>query len=82
MKNHSIIVKAEWDNEAEVWVASSNDIDGLALEAATMEVLLKKIPGALCDLLELNGFDNGSDMPDIPYHVMASQVGRIPNPCH
>jgi len=81
VKNPSIIIKAEWDEEAQVWIASSNDIDGLALEAVTMEILLQRIPGALCDLLELNGFENGSGLPEIPYHVMSSTVGRIPNPC-
>ncbi len=82
MKNQVIIVRAEWDNEAEVWIASSNDIDGLALEAATMELLQQKIPGALRDLLEMNGFAGASDLPEIPYHIMSSQVGRIPNPHH
>ncbi len=77
----SIIVRAFWDDEASVWVASSNDIDGLALEAETLEVLAKKIPEALCDLLEVNGYPQGNEMPDIPFHLMAEQTGRIPNPC-
>jgi len=80
MRYPSIVVRAEWDQETGVWVASSTDIDGLALEADSMEVLLSKIPGALLDLLELNGdvLDNG--LPEIPYHVMAQQIGRIQNP--
>jgi len=81
MKHTSIIVRADWDEEAKVWVATSTDIDGLALESATLETLFARIPEALCDLLELN--ESYAGMPsDIPYHVMASQTGSIPNPCH
>lgn len=80
MKHASIIVRAEWDDEAEVWVATSSDIDGLAIEAPTMELLMERIPGALSDLLELNGTVSSSDVAEIPYHVMAQKIGRIPNP--
>jgi len=82
MKHASILVRAEWDEAAKVWVATTADLDGLAIEAATMELLMEKIPGALCDLMELNGSDSISEMAEIPYHVMAQRVGRIPNPCH
>ncbi|MBP2447093.1 hypothetical protein JOH51_004532 [Rhizobium leguminosarum] len=33
MKHASIVVRADWDEKAGVWVASSNDIEGLAIEA-------------------------------------------------
>ncbi len=82
MKHATIIVRADWDDDANVWVATSTDINGLALEAPTFESLMKKIPGALCDLMELNGLEIDESISDIPYHVMASQVGRIPNPCY
>lgn len=81
MRHATIVVKAEWDEEASVWVATSNDIAGLAVEANTFEELNKKIPDVLCDLIELNGIE-GDGMPDIPYHIMASQIGRISNPCN
>ncbi|WP_310219397.1 DUF1902 domain-containing protein [Neorhizobium sp. 2083] len=51
----SIIVHARRDEEASVWVATSNDIEGLAVEADTMEELAPKVEAALTDLLELNG---------------------------
>lgn len=78
---HTIVVNALWDDEARVWFATSDDIDGLALEADTMEDLVARVPGALCDLIELNGLAVASDAPEIPFHVMAQSVGRIPNPC-
>jgi hypothetical protein len=76
----SIIVRASWDDEAEVWVASSKDIDGLSVEAPTLEGLEPKVVAALSDLIELNGID--SDLAEIPVHIMAEQLLRIPNPSH
>jgi hypothetical protein len=76
----SIIVRATWDDEAEVWVATSKDIDGLAIEAPTMEALEPKVLAALSDLIELNGID--SDLAEIPVYLMAEQLLRMPNPSH
>ena len=35
-------VHAQWDDEANVWVASSDDVPGLVTEAATTEELIQK----------------------------------------
>jgi len=78
MKHVSIFVRADWDDEAGVWVATSNDIDGLAVEAETLEVLSPKVLAAISDLLELNGIS--SDLAEIPVHIMAEQLARVPNP--
>lgn len=48
-------VHAEWDNEARVWVASSDDVPGLATEADTSEGLVEKLKTLIPELLELNG---------------------------
>jgi hypothetical protein len=55
MNAPSITVRAAWDGEADVWFATSDDIDGLAVEAETMEKLETKVLAAVADLLELNG---------------------------
>jgi Domain of unknown function (DUF1902) len=78
MKNLSIVVRAMWDEEARVWFATSSDIDGLAVEADTLEALEKKAIAALVDLIELNG--DVSDLPEIPVHFMAEHMTRITNP--
>ncbi|OJF98728.1 DUF1902 domain-containing protein [Pararhizobium antarcticum] len=78
MKHGSITVRAAWDDEANVWVASSSDIGGLALEAATMEQLEPKILAAIADLLELN--EISSDLKEIPVHIMSEHLARVPNP--
>ncbi|PDT02192.1 hypothetical protein CO666_21840 [Rhizobium chutanense] len=78
MKHASIVVRADWDEEAGVWVASSKDIEGLAIEADTFEALKPKVVAVISDLFELNGFT--SSLPEIPIHIMAEQLVRIPNP--
>jgi predicted RNase H-like HicB family nuclease len=47
-----IIVHADWDPEASVWVATTLDLKGLVTEADTMEALRAKLPGMILDLLE------------------------------
>ena len=66
----SIFVRATWDGDARVWVATSTDIDGVAVEAETHEALTEKVVAAVADLIELNGID--SDLPEIPPKTIAS----------
>ncbi|MFZ5713063.1 MAG: DUF1902 domain-containing protein [Bradyrhizobium sp.] len=46
-----IRVSAEYDPEASVWVAESNDIP-LITEADTVEALHRKLPGMVADLID------------------------------
>jgi hypothetical protein len=55
-----IVVHADWDSEASVWVATSHDIRGLVTEANSIEALRAKLPGMVLDLLEETGI---SDLP-------------------
>ena len=80
MQHVSIVVRADWDDDAKVWVATSQEIDGLAVEADTIEGLKEKIVNAICDLVELNGID--SSVASLPVHLMAEQLIQVPNPCH
>ena len=50
-----IIVHADWDPEASVWVATTPDLRGLVTEADSIEALRAKLPGMIIDLLEENG---------------------------
>ncbi len=78
MAHRTIFVRAQWDDEAKVWVASSTDIDGLSIESETLEALSPKVAAALADLIELNGLEY--DTAEIPVHILAEQLTRIPNP--
>ena len=77
MKTASIFVRAFWDDEAKVWVATSNDIEGLSVEGATHEELADKVVAAVADLIELNGIE--TDLPEIPVHIMTDDVRRVGN---
>jgi predicted RNase H-like HicB family nuclease len=61
-------VRAEWDDEAKVWVATSDDVPGLATEAETMEEPSKKLEVMIPELLKENGY---LDAGEISYEVLA-----------
>jgi predicted RNase H-like HicB family nuclease len=66
-------VKAEGDTEAEVWVASSEDVPGLATGADTFEQLIEKLKVVIPELLEENGLlPAGTD--EVPFSVMAERL--------
>jgi hypothetical protein len=51
----TIIVRAEWDEEAGVWWAEAEDLPagfGLITEGATLDALAAKLPGMVQDLLD------------------------------
>ncbi|MBW4557783.1 MAG: DUF1902 domain-containing protein [Trichormus sp. ATA11-4-KO1] len=47
-------VQAFWDSEAEVWVATSEDLPGLVTEAFTMESLTNKLREMIPEIMILN----------------------------
>jgi predicted RNase H-like HicB family nuclease len=55
-----IVVHADWDSEAGVWVATTQDLRGLVTEAESIEALRAKLPGMIIDLLEETGV---ADLP-------------------
>jgi hypothetical protein len=63
-----IVVKAAYDPEAGVWYTESADVHGLRIEAATLDALIERIPGAVKDLLE---DDDSFGDSDIPIEVIA-----------
>ena len=61
----TIEIKAFWDDEAEVWVAESDDVPGLITEAATMELLIERLQILIPELMGLNCGKTGP----FPFHV-------------
>jgi predicted RNase H-like HicB family nuclease len=47
-----VTIRAFWDDEAEVWVAQSDESIGLCTEASTLEQLSQKIQIMIPELLE------------------------------
>ena len=58
-----LVVKAVWDAEASVWVATSDDVPGLATEASTIEEMIEKLKVIIPELLESNGMQVGNEIP-------------------
>lgn len=71
MKKIDIIVKALWDKEAAVWVATSEQVPGLVAEADTAEELEQKLSVMIPELLELNGLiQKDNCKKGIPFHLL------------
>lgn len=58
-----LFVRAEWDEEASVWVATSDDVPGLATEADTLEALSEKLGEMIPELLAANGYPGSGEVP-------------------
>jgi predicted RNase H-like HicB family nuclease len=67
----SLFVRAEWDEEARVWVATSDDVTGLATEADTMEALVDKLKVMIPELLEANG---EKDFGEVPFELLMRRL--------
>jgi hypothetical protein len=61
--DNQFVVKAVWDDDAEVWVAESDEITGLITEADSRAHLIKKLSGLVPELLELNHQPFGPHKP-------------------
>ena len=44
-----------WDDEADVWVATSDDVPGLVLESGSFDALVERVKTAVPELIQLNG---------------------------
>lgn len=73
-----IVVKADWDAEAEVWIATSVDVPGLVAESATLEKLRPKVIAMIEDLIEEGAV--AFDLDEIPVHFIASATESMKNP--
>jgi hypothetical protein len=49
----SCTVELDWDNEASVWTATSNDVPGLVLESGSLDALMERVKYAVPDLLNV-----------------------------
>ena len=55
----ALLVKAVWDEEASVWVATSDDVPGLVTEAASFDRLMQKLKVLITEMLDENGYAGG-----------------------
>ena len=53
-------VSFSWDNEASVWIATSEDVHGLILEHKSFDTLMDKVRLAVPELLEIENRLHGT----------------------
>jgi predicted RNase H-like HicB family nuclease len=73
-------IHANWDEDARVWVAFSDDIVGLSTEAATVEELEARLLEVVPDLIELNGikgYKSNNNHSNIPFQLHTSKEIRL-----
>ena len=47
-------VNFSWDKDSAVWIATSEDVEGLVLESGSFDALVERVRHAIPELLELN----------------------------
>jgi hypothetical protein len=66
-------VHAQWDPEASVWVATSDDVPGLCVEAPTVEELTVVVLELVPELLVLNGVLAEGEAGETPVRITAER---------
>lgn len=70
-------VSVEWDEEAHVWVASSEDVPGLATGADTFDELIEKLKVVIPELLVENGL-LPPGAASVPFSISAERTALAP----
>ncbi len=63
MAGKPLFVRAEWDEIAHVWVATSDDVPGLATEEDNLEKLIGKLKVMIPELLDANEAKGEREVP-------------------
>ena len=53
--NRDITIQARWDAEARVWLATSEHLPGLVVEAESWPTMIEEVSLVVPELLELSG---------------------------
>ncbi|BAY79610.1 hypothetical protein NIES25_60950 (plasmid) [Nostoc linckia NIES-25] len=70
-------VEAFWDKDAEVWVAISSDVPGLATEASSIEILTEKLRVMIPELIVLNGIIRSDYVGSITFELISHRQELI-----
>ena len=69
-----LVVAAFWDDAAKVWVATSDDVPGLATEAGSVEALIEKLKRMIPELLDANGYADSDD--EVPFQLLVNEAAH------
>ena len=67
--SRSFEVTASWDDEAQVWVATSEDVLGLVTEARSLDDLYARVLAVTPELLRDNGI--AATEADVDFHIVS-----------
>ncbi len=70
-------VQAFWDAEAQVWVATSEDVPGLVTEASTIELLTQKLRVIIPELIVLNQIVSSDYVGSISFELTSHRQELI-----
>lgn len=70
-------VRADWDADGEVWVALSDEVPGLATEAATLDALTEKLRTLIPELLAANRLEIGDAVSEISFELIGHRRERL-----
>ena len=66
-------VDAAWDEEAGVWIATSDEVPGLCAEADSLDALIAIVLELVPELLAANGVATGAALDHVPIRVVAER---------
>ena len=68
-------VHAEWIADPGFWIATSEDVPGLCVQADTVDEMVEIVTALVPQLLELNHIN--ISQPTIPLHIMAEKTAVL-----
>jgi predicted RNase H-like HicB family nuclease len=73
MTGCTFTVRAEWDEAAAVWIATSDDVPGLCAEADTFDELVECVVELVPELLLANEVFEADELAEVPVRVLAER---------
>ena len=68
------MIDVRWDAAASVWVATSDTVPGVAVEAATCEEVIGAIADVLPDLFRANGLKDGERTVSVVFDTRVETI--------
>ena len=79
MEQVTITVTFTRDEQAGVWVATSEDVLGLAIEDESLDALTRRLHDVIPELIELNGLPQHhlNTTPNVPVSLLVQHQERL-----
>jgi hypothetical protein len=68
------LIRVLWDSDTSVWVATSDDVPGLVVEASSFDDVVKEVRELAPELLDLNGVSKGKVLD---LHFLADRLESV-----